>query len=168
MATKKVASKGSLYLAYCLPCLRHNASKFRVRTMELDERLLMHFTKTKEIFAYDPNKICKAGDMVLIQELPERISTTITHKVLEVIYPNGDITDPITGKQVVGSNYREHLEMKETLLGKSEMSFNYKKAPKRGWQEGKKDFTHREAYMKYHEFPKGDENELQPFSKSYI
>lgn len=44
--------------------------------------------------------------MVLIQELPERISTTITHKVLEVIYPNGDITDPITGKQVVGSNYR--------------------------------------------------------------
>lgn len=41
MATKKVASKGSLYLAYCLPCLRHNASKFRVRTMELDERLLM-------------------------------------------------------------------------------------------------------------------------------
>lgn len=40
--------------------------------------------------------------MVLIQELPEKLTTHITHKVLEVIYPLGDVTDPITKKKVAG------------------------------------------------------------------
>jgi small subunit ribosomal protein S17 len=44
--------------------------------------------------------------MVLIQQLPEKFTRLITHKVLEVVYTYGDITDPITGRKVVVSKYR--------------------------------------------------------------
>jgi small subunit ribosomal protein S17 len=44
--------------------------------------------------------------MVLIQQLPEKLTRLITHNVLEVVYPLGDVTDPITGKKVVVSKYR--------------------------------------------------------------
>jgi len=37
---------------------------------------------------------------VLIQELPEKLTTHITHQVLEVVYPLGDVTDPISNKKV--------------------------------------------------------------------
>jgi small subunit ribosomal protein S17 len=40
--------------------------------------------------------------VVLIQELPEKLTTYITHKVLKVVYPLGDVTDPITNKKVAG------------------------------------------------------------------
>lgn len=51
-------------------------------------------------YAHDPEELCKTGDVVLIQELPEKLTTFITHKVLNVIYPLGDITDPISNKKV--------------------------------------------------------------------
>jgi len=37
---------------------------------------------------------------VLIQELSEKLTTHITHKVLKVVYPLGDVTDPISNKKV--------------------------------------------------------------------
>lgn len=51
-------------------------------------------------YAHDPEQQCKTGDVVLIQELPEKLTTHITHKVIKVVYPLGDVTDPITNKQV--------------------------------------------------------------------
>lgn len=53
-------------------------------------------------YAHDPEKECKSGDVVLIQELPEKLTTLITHRVLKVVYTLGDITDPITNKKVAG------------------------------------------------------------------
>jgi small subunit ribosomal protein S17 len=44
--------------------------------------------------------------MVLIQQLPQKFTRLITHKVLEVVYPCGDVTEPVTGKKVVVSKYR--------------------------------------------------------------
>lgn len=80
----------------------------------------------------------------------------ITHKVKEVIYPLGDITDPLTGKKVVGDQFREHLSATAEFYGKNKNAFHYEKAPKRGWQENKKDFTHLETYYKYHDDGKND------------
>lgn len=51
-------------------------------------------------YAHDPEKQCKTGDVVLIQELSEKLTTHITHQVLKVVYPLGDVTDPITNKKV--------------------------------------------------------------------
>lgn len=44
--------------------------------------------------------------MVLIQRLPEKLTRLITHKVVDIVYPCGDVTDPITGKKVVVGKYR--------------------------------------------------------------
>lgn len=63
----------------------------------------------------------------------------------------GDITDPLTGKKVVVGQFREHIDAVKELFGDTPNSFKYEKAPKRGWQENKKDFTHLETYIKYHD-----------------
>ncbi|KAJ9599224.1 hypothetical protein L9F63_010308 [Diploptera punctata] len=149
-----------MLLGQCVPCVKQNASKIRVRRLKLDENLLMYFKEDEFYYAHDPQKICKTGDMVLIQELSEKVTRLITHKVLEVVYPLGDITDPITGKKVVVGKYREDIEEKNKMYGEIESTFKYDEAPPRGWQEGKKDFTHRETYIKYHVF----ENDDQPFA----
>lgn len=54
---------------------------------------------------------------------------------------------------------RDSLEEIDELYGLTEERFDYKNAPKRGWQEDKKDFTHRDSYIKYHE-----SGEEQPYS----
>lgn len=151
------ASRSFLLLGQCVPTLKQNASKIRVKRLELDKNLLMYFRKDEFIYAHDPEKKCKSGDVVLVQELPEKLTKLITHKVLQVVHPLGDITDPITGKKVVVGKYREEISASNKLYGEVESSFKYDEAPDRGWQEDKKDFTHRESYIKYHVFPDDDQ-----------
>lgn len=98
--------------------------------------------------------------MVLIEELPQKMTRLVTHKVREVIYPLGDMVDPITGKKVVVGKYRDEIDAVSKVYGKNESAFDYDKAPPRGWQEDKKDYTHRETYIKYHEF----KDEDQPYA----
>ena len=40
-----------------------------------------YFTKLEFIYATDPQKLCKTGDTVLIQSLPQKLTRLITHKV---------------------------------------------------------------------------------------
>lgn len=112
---------------------------------------LQYFPKFEYVYAHDPDKKCKSGDLVLIEKLPEKLTRLITHQVKEVIYPMGDITDPLTGKKVIVGMYRDDLDVIEKAYGKMPKAFKYDKAPKRGWQEDKKDFTHLETYIKYHD-----------------
>ena len=58
------------------------------------------------MYAHDPDKKCQPGDVVLIEALPSKMTKQITHKVKHVVYPYGDITDPISGKKVVVGKYR--------------------------------------------------------------
>ncbi|KAH8389720.1 28S ribosomal protein S17, mitochondrial [Drosophila serrata] len=154
-----MSRRGLLLMGQCMPCIKQNASKIRIRRMEMDKNLNMYFKKDEFYFAHDPQKVCKTGDVVLIRELPERLSRLITHAVEKVVYPLGDITDPLTGKKVVVGKYREDIEMANQLFGKSSKAFDYEKAPPRGRLEGTKDFTHGETYIKYHEDGKD-----QPFA----
>lgn len=110
-----------------------------------------YFKKDHFVFVHDPNKLCKTGDIVLVRELPKKLTKLITFSLEEVVYPLGDITDPITGKQVVVGSYRDDVEEANKLYGKSDRAFDYTKAPSRGRLEGTKDFTHGETYIKYHE-----------------
>nr|CAD7607199.1 unnamed protein product [Timema genevievae] len=119
--------------------------------------LKQYFNKEEFIYAHDPEKKCKTGDIVLIQELPEKMTRLISHMVKHVVYPLGDIIDPLTGKKVVVGKYRDEIAEANELYGESENAFKYDDAPDRGWQEDKKDFTHRESYIKYHEFPDDDQ-----------
>ncbi|CAB0017014.1 unnamed protein product [Nesidiocoris tenuis] len=148
MAAKKV---GSLLLGKCVPYVQANVSKICVTKMELDENLNMYFRKNVDVYAHDPGKKCKSGDVVLIQELPQKLSRLVSHKILEIVYPMGDVTDPLTGKKVVMSEFREDIVEKNRLYEGGENSFDYEKAPPRGRLEGVRDFTDKETYRKFQE-----------------
>lgn len=122
--------------------------------------LFQYFRKDEFIYAFDPEKKCKSGDIVLIQQLPQKMTRLITHKVMNIVYPLGDITDPLTGKKCVVGKYREDVEEVNKIYGELPSRFKYEDAPDRGWQESKKDFTDKDTYVKYHEF----ENDKQPYS----
>ncbi|KAF4518329.1 hypothetical protein B566_EDAN009117 [Ephemera danica] len=158
------AKKCTMVLGRCLPFFAKsvvsNAARIQVKRMELDQNLLMYFNKTTTFLAHDPEQICKPGDVVLVQELPKKLTPDIAHKVLEVVYPLGDVTDPITSKKVVVGTYREQIAATSEHYGVSKDGFDYEKAPPRGWQEDKKDFTHRRSYIKYHEY----EDDDQPYA----
>ncbi|XP_043280813.1 28S ribosomal protein S17, mitochondrial [Venturia canescens] len=157
-ATAKQAVK--YFLAQCVPTTRSQTSRFRIKLLEFDENLRMYFNSYKFVFAYDPQKLCKTGDTVLIQSLPEKMTRLITHKVIEVVYPLGDITDPITGKKAVVGRFREDIKAINELYGESPNAFDYDKEPPRGKTEGKRDFTHRTPGVKYHEDPDEDSRHL--------
>nr|XP_018912098.1 PREDICTED: 28S ribosomal protein S17, mitochondrial [Bemisia tabaci] len=151
------ASKTFLLIGKCIPTSVERAvSKVRVRRMELDTNLNCYFKKDEFYYAHDPEKVAKTGDVVLIQELPEKLTTIITHKLLNVVYKCGDVQDPITGKNVAGVDrgivkFRDQIEKEDELYGKNPNRFEYDKAPPRGWQEDKKDFSHKKSYRKYNE-----------------
>ncbi|CAH0550970.1 unnamed protein product [Brassicogethes aeneus] len=155
----KAATKVSMLLGQCVPCLKQNTSKFKVKRLELDENLLMYFKKDEFVYAHDPENKCKTGDIVLMEQLPQKKTRLVTHAVKEVIYPFGDITDPLTGKKVVAGKYRDHIEAVTKVYGQTKNGFKYDKAPLRGWQENKKDFTHADTYIKYH-----DDGKDQPYA----
>ena len=154
-----VRNVSALLLGKCIPSVKENASKICITKMELDENLYMYFKKMTNVFAYDPDKLCKTGDIVLIEQLPKKLSKLITHKVLKVVYPLGDITDPISGNKVSAVDFRHDILETSKLYGMSPNAFDYDKAPPRGWQEGKKDFSDKETYYKYH-----DDDSDQPYA----
>lgn len=94
--------------------------------------------------------------MVLIKALPHKLTKLITHEVKEVVYPFGDVTDPVTGKKVAKEKYRDEIEKQSELYGKLDSAFDYSKAPARGWQEGKKNFTEKPTYTRFHVFDEND------------
>ncbi|XP_064106513.1 small ribosomal subunit protein uS17m-like [Macrobrachium nipponense] len=151
-------SKNLMLIGQCLAHSTKNAARVRVKRMKLDDYLHMYFPEYTDYFAHDPEQKCKVGDVVLIKELPEQMTKDITHSLMKIVYPYGDITDPITGKKCVVGNYRDHTKLRSELYGKAEGSdggFDYDNAPDRGWQENRRDFTHKEGYMKWHEFEPG-------------
>lgn len=51
----------------------------------------------------------KVGDIVVIKELSRPEGHLITHRVVEVLYPNGLTTDPFTGKAVHSIYYSDQV-----------------------------------------------------------
>lgn len=152
------AARSFMLIGQCIAHETKNAAKVRVKKLEFDERLHMYFSKHTNFYAHDPDKQCKVGDIVLIKVLPEKMTRFITHSLVKVVYPFGDVTDPITGKKCVVSSYRENIDKRNEMFGMAEegaSNFDYEEAPERGWQEGKKDFTHKVGYKKWHEFEPG-------------
>lgn len=92
----------------------------------------------------------------MVQKLPENLTKLITHELVKVIHPYGDITCPLTNKKVIGTKYRDHIDKETELFGKADTAFDYESAPPRGWQEGKKDFTDKPTYRRFHDYPEND------------
>ncbi|KAL6266680.1 hypothetical protein P5V15_003744 [Pogonomyrmex californicus] len=136
------------FLGTCVPSSKQNAAKVKVSRLAFDDHIHMHFKEHDFVYANDPNRLCKTGDVILIKTLPKKLTRLITHEVVEVIYPLGDIVDPVTGKEVIVTKYREDTEEANKLYGKGDSSFDYSKAPRRGRLEGTRDFTHQKNVSK--------------------
>lgn len=108
------------------------------------------FDEKDFVYAYDPEKTIKTGDIVLVSELPQKKTTLITHAVEKIVYRLGDVTDPITNKPVAGSEFRDDIEARNELYGKVDTAFDYKKAPPRGRLETTRDLTAKPTYTKYY------------------
>lgn len=147
-------------LGVCVPSKKQNAAKIRIRELKFDSYINMYFTEHKFVFAIDPEKRCKTGDTVLIQNLPEKLTRVITHKVIDVIYPLGDVTDPITGKKVVAGKYRDDIVKDVEEFGKLPSAFDFANPGKRGRTENIRDFTSKPTYTKY----KHDPNDSDPYA----
>ncbi|XP_012527707.2 28S ribosomal protein S17, mitochondrial [Monomorium pharaonis] len=160
----KVAGKTALryFMGTCVPSSKLNAAKVRVPRLQFDDHIHMYFKENDFIYAHDPKKLCKTGDVVLIKTLPEKLTRLITHEVVEVVYPLGDIVDPVTGKKVIASKYREDIEEESKLYGITDSAFDYSKAPRRGKFEGIRDFTHKKSYLKYYEDPNDPQTDTVP------
>lgn len=102
------------------------------------------------MYAYDPEKSVKTGDIVLVSQMPEKKTTLITHAVEKILYRLGDVIDPITGKPVVGTQYREEIDARNKLYGEVDTAFDYEKAPPRGRFEETRDLTAKPTYTKYY------------------
>lgn len=127
-----------------------------------------YFKKDETFFVHDPSKKCKSGDIVLIKELPQKLTNLITHSIevsfnqiielflsvvlfQEIVFLLGDVKDPVTNKQVIVGKYRDQIVDANKYYGNSPNEFDYNKSTKRGKMEGKNDFSHGETYIKYHD-----------------
>lgn len=111
---------------------------------------MQFFEEQTSVFAYDPEKNVKTGDIVLVRQLSEKKTTLITHAIEKIVYRLGDVIDPITQKPVVRDEYRDIINERNELYGKVENAFEYEKAPARGRLEGTRDLTDKPTYTKFY------------------
>ena len=148
--------KNSIVLGQVLPSTLKAAVKVQVPYFVFDPNLKAYFKKTETFIAQDNLVGCKTGDLVIIQKLNKQDKKEITHSVAELVTRLGDVKDPISGEMVVGSHYRKDMLEEARLYGAQKENFNYKDSPARGRLEGKRDFTDKPTYRKWHRFEKDD------------
>lgn len=79
--------------------------------------IMAHFKQRTNFNVLDEKLETKIGDWVLIEKLPEKYSLSIEHKIMKIIWMNGNIIDPITGKKCVKTDFEEDLDREAKLLG---------------------------------------------------
>ncbi|CAI9719848.1 28S ribosomal protein S17, mitochondrial [Octopus vulgaris] len=94
-----------------------HAYKVQCLKLGLDKYLLKYFNKRSSYWALDPQKICDIGDIVVIDRLKERPTVQITHQIQSMMFKNGAVVDPITGKLCAGTKFVD-MEIREKLLNK--------------------------------------------------
>ena len=103
--------------------------KVAVPKLKFDDFLKMHFRENTEIMAHDPEEKCKPGDWVLIKELPSPLSIKVRHRLLKIVYENGNIFDPVTGKRVVGYDFEDDIRKSAEMFGWKPITERYPDDP---------------------------------------
>jgi len=154
---KKILNNNTIMMAKCISKNYETEGKVRIDRLIFSDYFNTHFKHYADIDVHDPKKTAKKGDIVLIRKMPEPLTLEISYQIMQVLYKYGDMTDPISGKKCVKTMFRDDRKMLDEVYGYAFDStpFEYEKAPDRGWQEGRKDFSHKDPYQKYHEFEKG-------------
>ncbi|GAB6030520.1 37S ribosomal protein S17 mitochondrial [Chamberlinius hualienensis] len=120
MATKRAV----LLIGRCLRASREEGVEVVVTNREIDTYLNMYFPEKYTFFAYDEKEIAKPSDLIIIKKRETPLTRKITHDVVKVVYPFGDITDPVTGKKVVAGKFRETMhDIDRTFMNEDSNGF---------------------------------------------
>ncbi|KAG7484064.1 hypothetical protein MATL_G00045120 [Megalops atlanticus] len=109
MSVKQASVHAKWVIGRVIGTKMQKTAKVRVTRLVLDPYLLKYFNKRKTYFAHDALGQCTVGDIVLLKALPERRSKHVKHELAEIVYKVGNVVDPLTGKRVAGSVFREPL-----------------------------------------------------------
>lgn len=84
---------------------------------KFDDFLMCHFRENNEIMVHDPQEKAKPGDWVLVRELREPLSIQVKHQLLQIVYKNGHMTDPLTGRKCIGTEFADQVDQETQLFG---------------------------------------------------
>ena len=84
---------------------------------KFDDFLMCHFRENTEIMVHDPQEKAKPGDWVLVRELSEPLSIQVKHQLLQIVYKNGHMTDPLTGRKCIGTEFVDQVDQETQLFG---------------------------------------------------
>lgn len=91
--------------------------KVAAPALKFDDFLKCHFRENTEIVVHDPAEEAKPGDWVLVRQLPQPLSLQVRHQLLRVVYKNGNMIDPITGKKCIGTEFEDEVDQESELFG---------------------------------------------------
>ncbi|XP_038069401.1 28S ribosomal protein S17, mitochondrial-like [Patiria miniata] len=98
-------SKMKILLGQVIGTKMKKTAKVRVERLVLDKYVMQYYPKRTTVFAHDAQEEAKEGDVVLVQQLPLPRSRHVKYLMDRIIYSQGNVTDPITGKKCDGSSY---------------------------------------------------------------
>lgn len=88
------------------------AVRVSVQQMKLNEIVNVYYNENRNYWAADPELKCSVGDLVLLQNLSQPQSDRIKHRVHEIVFPVGNIVDPVTGRRCRGPDYLDEVNRK--------------------------------------------------------
>jgi small subunit ribosomal protein S17 len=91
--------------------------KVAAPSLKFDDFLKRHFRENTEILAHDPKEEAKPGDWVLVRELPQPLSLQVKHQLLRIVYKNGNMIDPVTGRKCIGTEFEDEINQDTELFG---------------------------------------------------
>ncbi|KAH9515742.1 37S ribosomal protein S17 mitochondrial [Bulinus truncatus] len=85
----------------------------RVIQQVYDQRLHMFFAEPKDFKVFENKVKVNHGDIVKVEQLPEKLSVEVEHEVTEIIFPMGRIVDPLTGRRCRGTKFIDEKARQE-------------------------------------------------------
>ncbi|VDK88665.1 unnamed protein product [Dibothriocephalus latus] len=84
---------------------RENIVKVRLHKLCLNKFLLKYYYQSKTYWTHTQDMKVDIGDIVLIEKCDPPIAFNTVYKLKRVVYPVGNIIDPVTGLKCEGSEY---------------------------------------------------------------
>ncbi|VDP90149.1 unnamed protein product [Echinostoma caproni] len=84
---------------------RPHIVKVRIHKLCLNRFLLKYYYQTATYWAHDQDIKTNIGDMVLVEKTNQPIAFHTMYKLKKIVYPIGQIRDPVTGLLCEGPEY---------------------------------------------------------------
>ncbi|KAL3859714.1 hypothetical protein ACJMK2_009918 [Sinanodonta woodiana] len=98
------------------------SARIKVSSMKLDKYLLMYFAESRHYWAETKGLKCDAGDIVLIKAMNKETYPQTTFEIVDVIFKEGEVIDPITGRRCRGRHFIDETKRAEEQKKISEIT----------------------------------------------